>query len=104
MMNIGIETIRRFLIGFWLNFKASAMINRILRNAVSPDVIGQTTTPIIAIIAPKRPNHELQIASTIIAGVFPAVAAAFRPSAPQKYAMAAVAQIMATIPSEIMAP
>ena len=25
MMNIGIETIRRFLIGFWLNFKASAI-------------------------------------------------------------------------------
>ena len=75
--------------------------------------IGHTTTPMTAIIAPTFPSQLLHIRSTAIAGVtfvnspfiiIPSVMALFRPSGPPKYAMAALAQIMATMPSAIMAP
>jgi hypothetical protein len=49
---------RRFLIGFWDVLIRSAIVNRALRKAVSPDVIGAATTPKIANIAPNVPSNE----------------------------------------------
>ncbi len=46
----------------------SAIVSLALRNAVSPEVTGQATTPITAITAPVLPSHDLQISLTSQAG------------------------------------
>ena len=50
-------------------FKASAIVSLALLNAVSPEVIGQATTPRIAKAPPTFPSIELEIVLTITPGV-----------------------------------
>ena len=104
MKKIGIQMSILFFIGFWEKLRASARMSLRLRNAVSPEVIGQTTMPRIAIIAPVLPSQLSHIAFTIMAGVFPLSAIMLSCSGPPKYAIAAVAQMQATTPSAIIAP
>ena len=51
--------------GPWSMLNCSATINLNPLNAVSPDVIGSTITPIIAKIAPMFPKKSLDISPTI---------------------------------------
>ena len=44
--------------------KASAILNRALLNAVSPNVIGQATTPNKVKTAPTFPNNPVEIILT----------------------------------------
>ena len=49
---------------FWSRCVISARISRALRNAVSPEVIGQTTTPMTARIPPTLFSIVREISST----------------------------------------
>ncbi len=59
--NSGILIINLFLIGPCLNLNASAIVNLALLNAVSPEVIGQATTPSIAKTPPTFPSKLIEI-------------------------------------------
>ena len=52
---------RRFLMDFCSSRKVSARISRALRKAVSPEVIGQTTTPATASTPPTTPSTPVEI-------------------------------------------
>ncbi|CUB53801.1 hypothetical protein BN2127_JRS10_02463 [Bacillus subtilis] len=78
------------------------MIERAARNAVSPDVIGNTITPITAIVPPTAPNIVFEISLTTAAGV-PDLINSFN-SPYEKILIAAAAQIIAIIASAIIMP
>ena len=81
---------------------------RALRKAVSPDVIGQAITPIIAIAPPTFPRRPVHIAYTDFEFPPPMSSRALRPvpvpSLFQKNAIAADAQTIAIMPSATIAP
>jgi len=58
---MGAESIMRLDYLFCLYFRKSATINLAERNAVSPDVMGAATTPIIANTPPNLPSHVYEI-------------------------------------------
>ena len=83
----------------------SATISRAERNAVSPEVMAQATTPKITSPASTSPSVVRAMTSTITAVCPPYSAiAAFSPEAPFQNAMAMAAHISAMMLSEIMAP
>jgi len=51
----------RFLMLFWSNPNVSARMSRALRKAVSPEVMGQTTTPATAKMPPNTPRTPVEI-------------------------------------------
>ena len=83
----------------------SATIRRADRNAVSPEVMAQATTPKITKPARTGPRVFVAMMSIRIAAepLYSAMAA-FNPSTPPQKAMPMAAQIRAMIDSEIMAP
>ena len=104
IINNGAVIISLFLIGPCLNFKKSAIVSLALLKAVSPEVTGQATTPRIARAQPILPSSVLEIMLTT--QPCPPFAIICFPSSPvlPKNAIAAAAQINATIPSAIIAP
>ena len=64
--NRGPQMSRRLCSDFCSTCRASEIIRRAERNAVSPLVIGAATTPIKAKMPPTMPNHSLQMMSTTL--------------------------------------
>lgn len=64
MINNGIAIKKRLDNPSCLIRKESAIVKRALRNAVSPDVIGQATTPSKAKTAPTLPSNPDEIMLT----------------------------------------
>ena len=86
-----------------LSLKASAIVSLALLKAVSPEDIGQATTPNIANTAPTFPITVLEIVLTTVAGP-PAFKIPCNPFVSPKKDIAAAAQTKAITPSAIIAP
>ena len=94
---IASDTINLFLFFDWSICRASETISLKERSAVSPDVIGRTITPIIAIIPPILPRRLLAtIPTTLVAGVSALASPRFITP------IAAAAQVIAIKPSAII--
>ena len=68
IVNSGIANINLFFNPSCFILKASAIVSLALLKAVSPEVIGQATTPRTARTAPAGPNNAFDIILTISAG------------------------------------
>ena len=68
-INKGIATTNLFTMGPCLYFKESAIVSLALLNAVSPEVIGQATTPNSAKTPPAFPKIPTDILLTTTAAV-----------------------------------
>ena len=101
--NNGIATINLLTIGPCLYLIVSAIVSLALLNAVSPEVIGQATTPNSAKAPPTFPYTVLEILFTTTAAP-PCPNASPNPGVPPKKLIAAAAHTNATIPSDIIAP
>ena len=99
-MNRGIANINLLFNPSCFILKASAIVSLALLKAVSPEVIGQATTPRTARTAPTGPSNALDTTLTISAGVPAACIEALSP----KNAIVTAHQIKATIPSTIIEP
>ena len=88
-----------------MSFMKSAVMSLALRKAVSPLVMGATTTPSRASIAPIFPSVVLVITSIAHAASLPCSAkVVFNCSTPPQNAIPMAAHIMAMMDSAIIAP